>query len=129
MRSEIRQDSKLFRELSRSLLAKGISIRFLVRGRSMFPAIRDGEAVLVEHKDVRKGDVLLVDTEDGLRLHRLQRCVDGKLITQGDCCAEPEMSDGAAVLGRVYKVLGVKGARSPHRFARYFHRLRDFFHP
>jgi hypothetical protein len=26
-------------------------------------------------------------------------------------------------------VLGVKGARSPHRFARYFHRLRDFFHP
>ncbi len=127
MRSEIRRDSKLFRELSRSLLTKGISIRFIASGRSMFPAIRDGETVLVEPEDVRKGDVLLVDTEEGLRVHRLQALRAGNLVTQGDSCSEAEVSSAQAALGRVSKVFGIHRTRSPHRLARHFHRLRRLF--
>lgn len=127
MRSEVRHDSRLFRELSRSLLAKGISIRFLARGRSMFPAICDGETVQVEPAAIRRGDVLLVDSEDGFRVHRLQASPEGTLITRGDSCTEAEVSSERAVLGRVSRVLGFHGPRSVHRFARHFHRLRRLF--
>lgn len=125
MRSEVRHDSKLFRELSRSLLAKGISITFLVRGRSMFPAILDGEAVQVDPGSARAGDVLLVDTEDGLRVHRLRATDNGRVITQGDACFEPEVSHSSALLGRVSTIWRVDGAGRSHRLARFLSRVRQ----
>ena len=125
MRSEVRHDSKLFRELSRSLLKKGISVRFLARGRSMFPVIADGETVQVDAREAACGDVLLLDTDDGLRVHRLQVSDVGHVVTRGDSCLDTEWSHWDAVYGRVSAVIGAEGARSTHRFAHYLRRLRQ----
>ena len=127
MRSEVRHDSKLFRELSRSLLKQGISIRFLVQGRSMFPAIANGETVEVESRKVRRGDVLLLETDDGLRVHRLQGPVDDKIVTRGDSCFESETAHADAVYGRVSTVIGPNGSRSPGRLAQFVRRFCRLF--
>ncbi len=96
MRSEERADTKLFREVVRTLLERGVSVRFRAHGRSMFPSIRDGEVVHVEAvKKVTHGDVVLVDTSDGLRVHRA--IATG--VTRGDCSFD---SDGPGnLVGRV----------------------------
>jgi hypothetical protein len=115
VRSEVRRDSKLFRALTRSLLGEGISVRFQAQGRSMFPAIKDEEEVQVEPASaVRSGEVVLVESEDGLRAHRVISS-GGALITQGDSCLEPETTPhGEAVLGRISRFANGARVRSPH---------------
>lgn len=97
MRSESRADSRMFRELMRSLLDSGISVRFRARGRSMHPAIADGETVQVDPvAPAKRGDVVIVDTADGLRAHRMRAAG----VTQGDCCfdADPDSQPLGTVL-------------------------------
>jgi len=89
MRSESRADSRMFRELMRSLLDSVISVRFRAHGHSMHPAIADGETVQVDPlASAKRGDVVIVDTADGFRAHRVRAAG----ATQGDCCidADPE---------------------------------------
>jgi hypothetical protein len=85
MRTEERTDSRMFGELLRSLLRNGMAVRFQARGRSMYPAIADGDVVQVEAGAVQRGDVALVETADGLRAHRLVGA-SNLIVTHGDCC-------------------------------------------
>src|SRR5579864_1077500 len=85
--------SRLFEALSRELLCAGNRIRFQARGASMSPSIRDGEFVLVapaNRTELRKGDIVLVRSTNGFRLHRLV-VTDPEadvFITRGDCGRE-----------------------------------------
>lgn len=85
MRSESRDDSRLFGALMRSLLKEGISVRFRARGRSMYPAIADGQTLQVDPQSVTRGDVALVQTAEGFRVHRVM-ATGNAIITRGDCC-------------------------------------------
>ena len=83
-------DSKLFEELVRPLLERGLSIRFQARGASMSPAIHDGEIVEVTPVIVtklRKDDIVLAKSHCGFRLHRIVLADPAKdlFITRGDC--------------------------------------------
>jgi len=110
MRSETRRDSRLFGEVMRSLLKEGLSVRFYAEGRSMYPAIADGELVQVDLAGaVDRGDVVIVESADGLRVHR----VNG-LGTRGDCCFEADRNSGAAI-GTVSLVKGDIVERVPRQ--------------
>jgi len=107
MRSETRSDSRLFRELMRALLQDGFSVRFRAHGRSMFPAIGDTETLQIEPapRPPRGGEVVMVDSSEGIRVHRVLHSSIAGAQTRGDCCFEP---DGAAseVVGDVFVVEG-----------------------
>ena len=89
-RSSDRAQSQVFEGFSRELLADGNFVRFEARGASMSPAIRDGETVLVRPAvlaDLHLGDVVLVKSSWGFRLHRLVN-IDREqdlFVTRGDC--------------------------------------------
>jgi len=90
MRTETRSDSRLFGSLLRSLLRSGIAVRFEARGRSMYPAIKDGDVVQVNPADCSDpGKVAMVATADGFRAHRIV-AAGNTIITQGDCCLHPD---------------------------------------
>ncbi len=116
MRSETRLDSRLFGELLRSLLKDGVSVRFSARGRSMYPAISDGDTVQVESAEqIRRGEVVMVASGETFRVHRVVESGEG-VSTQGDCCFEP---DGAVrdVMGSVSVVRsGAVGTCSKQTF-------------
>lgn len=86
-------DSKLFEDLARELLQKGMCIRFQARGASMSPVIRDGEVVQVTPvimSKLRKGDIVLSTSNSGFRVHRLviADSDDNRFVTRGDCGLE-----------------------------------------
>jgi len=88
MRSETRFDSRLFGELMRSLLKDGIGVRFRAAGRSMYPAIADGDTVEVTAMSTAtSGEVVLTETADGLRVHRIVN-TGTAVSTRGDCCVD-----------------------------------------
>lgn len=70
-------DPAAFGALCASLLAEGLSVRFVASGTSMAPGIRSGEAVTVEpptREPLRAGEVVLYRRADGaLALHRVLR--------------------------------------------------------
>jgi signal peptidase I len=79
-----------------------------VRGNSMRPLLRDGDAVLVEHTAcvVQPGDIVVVRTQAGLVVHRVLRRLPGAtLITRGDntAAADPPIAE-AALVGRVSRL-------------------------
>ena len=98
MRSETRRDSRLFGEALRSLLRDGIAVRFRANGRSMYPAVRDGDEVQVELGSASCGGVAMVETAEGFRVHRVKR----DSLTRGDCCLEEDSA--AEIVGRVSRV-------------------------
>ena len=104
MQSEPRSNSRMFGEVLRSLLRDGISVRFHASGRSMYPAIGDGDHVQVDpSSQTKRGDVVMVETPEGLRVHRV--VASGNAIrTRGDCCVDYDSVAG--VLGSVRVVNG-----------------------
>jgi len=104
MRSETRRDSRLFAETVRTLLRNGFAARFRANGRSMYPAVRDGDEVQVEPTVPESGDVVMVETEEGLRVHRVVG--NG---TRGDCCFERDSA--AEIIGKVSLVNGQAAPR------------------
>ncbi len=98
-------DSKLFEEIIRDLLTRGLNVRFQARGASMSPAIRDGDIVEVTPvivSKLRKDDIVLAKTNNGFRLHRIVFADSARdaFTTRGDCGLEsdPELT-GAQILG------------------------------
>jgi uncharacterized repeat protein (TIGR01451 family) len=97
----------LFGLLVRSLLSKGLGVRFQAHGRSMQPTIQDGEILHVKPvsaKNLRRGDIVLFAERMNYKAHRLIS-VDlnhGVFMTRGDAGTE---SDGVLqaeqILGRV----------------------------
>jgi uncharacterized repeat protein (TIGR01451 family) len=87
---EDRPESKQFESFSLDCLQAGLRVRFQARGASMSPAIRDGEMVYVKPASqgrLRRGDIVLVKSDYGFRLHRLVRADSRRnvFVTRGDC--------------------------------------------
>jgi len=101
MRSETRRDSRLFGELVRTLLQAGHSARFRAEGRSMFPAIANGEVVQVNPLTLgsRRGEVVMTESVDGFRIHRVIPSRADTIDTRGDCCLEADAA--GAIVGSV----------------------------
>ncbi|MGB8832158.1 MAG: C25 family cysteine peptidase [Candidatus Sulfotelmatobacter sp.] len=100
-------DSASFEALSRELLNQGLSVRFEARGASMSPCIRDGEIVHVTGvivSKLRKGDIVLVKSKDGFRVHRLVMADPSQdfFVTRGDCGEQDDPpARGNQILGVV----------------------------
>jgi Peptidase S24-like len=108
--SQDRPESELFDDFVQELLRLGNAIRFQARGASMSPAIRDGEIVHVKSvvpAELRKGDMVLLKSEMGFRLHRLvvADATQDIFITRGDCGQQ----DDPAVSGQ--EILGIATAK------------------
>jgi uncharacterized repeat protein (TIGR01451 family) len=109
-RNEDRPLSKQFESFSLDCLNAGLRVRFQARGASMSSAIRDGEMVYVKpasEAHLRRGDIVLVKSGCGFRLHRLIQADAGRdvFITRGDC----GLQDDPAV--RREQILGVAVAK------------------
>ena len=101
--------AELFSELSRELLRQGKSIRFSAPGRSMYPTIREGEAITVEPIDpafVRPGDIVLYRSGDHVVAHRVVRREGGpRFILRDDTWGmRDEAVSADQVLGKVVSV-------------------------
>jgi len=71
---QVRRDSRLFEELCEAVLRRGNAVQFRVNGESMKPNLLDGDDVVVapaSAADLRRGDVVLAENFDGLRVHRV----------------------------------------------------------
>lgn len=92
-------------DLLAELLARGASARFVARGGSMSPWIRDGDVVTVEPGAARRGDVAAFrhSRADGrLRVHRLVRRDADGWLAQGDRLAR---ADGVVPDGEILGVV------------------------
>jgi hypothetical protein len=98
--------SKVFCAVVQSLLDEGLSVRFRASGRSMLPAVRDGECLIVAPAragEVAVGDVVLCDTWRGPVAHRIssvERLADGerRFTLRGDASLE---GDGPVVARQI----------------------------
>ncbi len=115
----------LFADLSTQLLGNGHRVRFRAPGRSMYPTIRDGEAITVAPvaaESVRRGDIILYRTERSVIAHRVARIerdgADGLRFTlRGDTCGGRDAPVAAGqVLGRVVAV--ERGGRTQELYTR-----------
>ncbi len=79
-------------DLARELLARGQSVRYRARGRSMWPTILDGDrltlAPLVDA--IRLGDVVFLPTDDFGLAHRVVARVGDRYCLKGDARIRPD---------------------------------------
>ncbi|HVZ73504.1 MAG TPA: S24/S26 family peptidase [Polyangia bacterium] len=101
-----------FSAVAESLLAAGVSIRFRAGGRSMRPALRDGDHLTVAPiaaRDVRVGDVVLCTMPRGPVAHRVRAidaAVEGvaRFVLRGDAAMAPDRpAAGPQIWGRVVR--------------------------
>jgi len=116
----------MFNEITAELLRRGNRVRFRASGASMQPTIEDGELITVAPvapESVKRGDILLYQTESGIHAHRVVGRVKGTVpLLQGDCPLDRYLLRGDAsvscdapvqleqVIGRVVAVQ--RGGRS-----------------
>ena len=101
----------MFEPALTAILDAGHMARFVARGDSMHPAIRDGEAVYVERPaaPLRVGDVVLARAARGLTAHRIvrlrKRGGSVEIVTRGDNCLRNDAPLTAdRLVGRVVSV-------------------------
>ena len=99
--------TELFENI-RQFLHGGYSASFTVTGNSMWPLLRHGrDYVILEsraEKPLKKGDIVLLQTERGYLLHRVTRLKNGMLQTTGDYnCYHDEYVAVRCVLGLVVR--------------------------
>jgi len=89
----------MFNEITAELLRRGAYVRFRAIGASMQPTIEDGELITVAPvapESVKRGDILLYQSESGVHAHRVVGRVKGTVPSpvagcratgprQGDC--------------------------------------------
>jgi uncharacterized repeat protein (TIGR01451 family) len=102
---QVRRDSRLFAEMCATLLRLGHHVQFRAHGQSMQPNLLDGDNVQVAPANLSqllRGDVTLVENEDGLRVHRVSEITraDAKCITRADAGLHPDPVANR-VLGKV----------------------------
>ena len=107
---EDRPQSRQFESFGLECLKAGLCIRFQARGASMSSAIRDGEMVYVRpasESHLRRGDIVLVKSDYGFRLHRLVKADAARdiFITRGDS----GLQDDPPIQGE--QILGVAVAK------------------
>jgi hypothetical protein len=109
-------DSVPFTHVVDSLLAEGLRVRFRAAGRSMRPAVRDGECLVVAPvmaREVVRGDVVLCETSRGPVAHRVvaveRDATDVvRFLLRGDASLEPDRPLPATALRA--RVVGVERA-------------------
>jgi len=72
----IDSNQQLLLDLTTQLLRDGKSVRFRAPGRSMYPTIREGEAITVEPilpSQIKVGDIILHRLDDSVIAHRVAR--------------------------------------------------------
>jgi signal peptidase len=109
--------SGIFGAVIEQALTNGTMVRFRAEGSSMYPTIRDGEAITiapVSAEEIVRGDVLLYRHGTRVLAHRLvgmTRCgTEHVFVLRGDakaCCDAPV--EASAVVGKVVNV--VRGGR------------------
>ena len=95
----------------------GKSVRFRMKGSSMFPLLREGKDEVAVYpckaESLKPMDVVLFRYRGRCLLHRIVGMKDGRFIMQGDgVCAfyeECTAADIIGVLGMVYRVSGRVG--------------------
>jgi hypothetical protein len=101
-------DSEVFLDVAGELLCRGRNVRFRAEGGSMYPAIRGGEAVLVEPvsaSGLKNGEIALYRSDRGITAHRLVGRRGGSVfVFRGDAIGVDEFVEGSQVLGRVLSV-------------------------
>jgi signal peptidase I len=106
------RQSEIFAAVIEDALTSGAMVRFRAEGNSMYPTIRDGDAITVaavSTDDVVRGDILLCRHDARVLAHRVvsvTRC-DGELFFElrGDAKGSSDAPVGAsAVVGRVIDV-------------------------
>lgn len=104
--------SQIFAGVVEDALTSGATVRFRAEGGSMYPTIRDGDAITVaavSAGDVVRGDILLCRHDVRVLAHRVvgvTRC-DGELFFElrGDAKGSSDAPVGAsAIVGRVIHV-------------------------
>ena len=79
----------MFNEITAELLRRGNRVRFRAIGASMQPTIEDGELITVAPmapESVKRGDILLYQSESGVHAHRVVGRVKGTVpLLEGDC--------------------------------------------
>lgn len=95
-------------DLLREAASRAGTVRLRVQGFSMSPTLADGEVVHVrpaDIRDLREGDIALLEIGGVLRAHRVRQVVDGPepaIIARGDAVLQDDPPvTGARVLGRV----------------------------
>ena len=88
------------------LLQDGYDAEFTVTGNSMWPMLAHGRDSVTIRKPgdfpIKKGDVVLLQTERGYLLHRVTRLKNGMLQTTGDYnCYRDDYVTAQCVLGTV----------------------------
>ncbi|HVY40281.1 MAG TPA: hypothetical protein VHM31_20215 [Polyangia bacterium] len=117
--------SRAFGELVADLLDSGLQVRFRAAGRSMAPAVRDGDVLTVAPvapELVAVGDVILCDTWRGPIAHRVVAMAGAgparRFVLRGDCSLENDRPvEPARVRGRLVAVER-DGCVDRHSFAR-----------
>jgi uncharacterized repeat protein (TIGR01451 family) len=103
-----RRDSRTFIAFCQQLLQQGHRVRFRAEGASMRPNIIENDALIVApvtDSAVRPGDVLMMQSEAGLKVHRVveRNIAFGTFITRGDSGQEND-PPASASLGRIIAV-------------------------
>jgi len=126
---EDRPHSAVFGEVTEQLLARGLTIRFQARGRSMLPIIEDGEILqvkAVDPREVRVGDIVLFRDNESFKAHRVIRRRRDRFVTRGDAGAEPDTAiRGGQIVGKIIgkectttgTLVGLQGASARMKFA------------
>lgn len=88
------------------MLQEGYDAEFIVTGNSMWPLLAHGRDCVTLRKaegfSLKKGDIVLLQTQTGYLLHRITRLKNGMLQTTGDFnCHRDEFVPAGNVLGRV----------------------------
>jgi hypothetical protein len=97
-----------FGTVCREILRVGLPVRFRANGASMAPAIRDGDLLIVAPiagQEIRRGEVVLFESERGPTAHRVIERASASLRTRGDAPgSQEEHVTLDQVLGRVQEV-------------------------
>lgn len=101
----VRRDSRLFKELCEALLRRGNAAQFRVNGQSMTPNLLDGDDIVVAPTNaaqLRRGDVVLAENTEGLRVHRVNSSdsYPGEMRLRSDTGLD-EDAPASQILGKV----------------------------
>jgi hypothetical protein len=104
----LRMDSPRFRQISEAMLAGGSAVRFRANGLSMQPNILDGDAVTivpVSLDALRVGKVVLAETDEQLKLHRITSInrATAVITTRGDASMEDDLP-ASKILGQLLEI-------------------------
>jgi phage repressor protein C with HTH and peptisase S24 domain len=91
----------------------------------MFPTIADGDTVELKPSiSTCRGEIVLIETEDGLRTHRIIHQNDSQVLTQGDSCFQPDKpADRSSVIGRVARVITARPRTLRSSLRAFFRRI------